>query len=172
MSSLHCDCPSKFLTVGVETQLPFPPYFFWKSSQTFFQKTLRFSAHTLLLTEDLRFVCALTGSQIILTQTLHRHGGFALASKLTDVWPKGVCATVVLLLNLCFFSGGIAKRQTLPAPAWGGSCLPLCDSLGVFSAQEPLIKGRVPHHVVVHGFTFAQKLLKVSRRKDGPVAKG
>lgn len=122
MSSLHYDSSSDFLNVGIET---FPHFFFsWKNSQTFFQKTLRFSAHTLLLTEDLRFVCTLTGSQIILTKTLQRHGSFALASKLTDVWPKGVCATVVLLLNLCFYSGGIAKRQMMPTPAWGVRAYP------------------------------------------------
>lgn len=97
--------------------LPFPPFYFLEELPNFLSETLRFSAHTLLLTEDLRFVCTLTGSQIILTKTLHRHGGFALASKLIDVWPKVVCATVVLLLNLCFFSGGISKRQMMPTPA-------------------------------------------------------
>lgn len=126
------------------------------------------------MTEDLRFVCTLTGSQIILTKTLQRHGSFALASKLTDVWPKGVCAIAVLLLNLCFYSEGIAKRQMMPAPAQGVRAYPspLHKSLGVISAHEPPIKGCVPLHVVVHGFTFAQKFLRVARRKDGPVVKG
>lgn len=132
---------------------------------------MRFSADTLLLTEDLTFVCTLTGSQIILTKALHRHGSFTFASKLTDAWPKGVYATVVLLLSLCFFSEGIVKRQMMPTLAW--DCLShLLNSLGVLSAYKPLTKRRVPHHVAVHEFTFAQKLLKAARRKDAPVVKG
>lgn len=49
---------------------------------------------------------------------------------------------------------------------------PLHKPLGVVSALEPLIKGHVPHHVVVHRLTFAQKFLKVARRKDDSVVKG
>lgn len=130
---------------------------------------MRFSAHTLLLTEDLRFVCTLAGSQIILTKTLQRHSSFALASKLTDVWPKGMCATVMLFLNLCFCSGGIAKRQMMPTSTWGYVPTPLHKPLGVVSAHEALIKGRVLLHVVV---TFVQKFLKVARKEDDSVVKG
>lgn len=91
-------------------------------------------------------------------------------SKLTDVWPKGVFATVVLLLSLCFFSEGIVKQQRMPMLAWGCLSHPF-NSLGVLSAYKPLTKGHTPHHVASHEFTFAQKLLKVAGRKDGPVAK-
>lgn len=140
-----------------------PALFFWRTPKLSFRK--HWDSHlTLLLTEDLRFVCTLTESQIILTKTLHRHGSFAFASKLTDVWPKGVCGTVVLALNLCFFSGGIAKGQMIPTLAQK------YNSLWVLFAHEPLIKGSVPLDIVNHGFTFAKKLLKVTGRKDIPVA--
>lgn len=89
------------------------------------------------------------------------------------MWPRGVCATVVLLLNLCFFSGGTVKREDANSIRGVADCpAALYNSLGVSSAFRPLIKGRGPLHGVIYGVTFAQHLLEVARRKDGPVVKG
>lgn len=60
----------------------------------------------------------------------------------------------------------------MPTSAWGYVPTPLHKPLGVVSAHEGLIKGRVPLHVVVHGLTFAQNFLKVARREDDSVVKG
>lgn len=141
---------------------PSPLFFFsWKSSQSFFQSTSRFSAHTLLLTEDLRFVCVLTGSQIILTQTLPRHAGFALASKLIDVWPRGVSCVYHCCTSLkSLFFQWRQNEKTDNASSGGG--VADCSSTSKIHFGPPPLCLSVLSSL---GSTIVKKILKVTRRK-------